>query len=217
MKWADAARRLGVYANADTPRDAAQAKSFGAEGIGLCRTEHMFFEGDRIKAVREMIVAKDVEARKTALATKQELVERAYALALEKLCALPEKEYTEVLAKLLVQASSTGREEVVFSSQDRERIGKAAVARANEMLAAAAAPDLPSASGKVGEILGKVVAGVSAIAQGTAMLSLSEETRPMRGGFILKDQNVEVNCTFETLVRLQRAETAGAVAKKLFG
>ena len=69
----------------------------------------------------------------------------------------------------------------------------------------------------VGEILGKVVAGVSAIAQGTAMLSLSEETRPMRGGFILKDQNVEVNCTFETLVRLQRAETAGAVAKKLFG
>ena len=158
-----------------------------------------------------------MEARKTALATKQELVERAYALALEKLCALPEKEYTEVLAKLLVQASSTGREEVVFSSQDRERIGKAAVARANEMLAAAAAPDLPSASGKVGEILGKVVAGVSAIAQGTAMLSLSEETRPMRGGFILKDQNVEVNCTFETLVRLQRAETAGAVAKKLFG
>ena len=105
----------------------------------------------------------------------------------------------------------------MFSSQDRERIGKAAVARANEMLAAAAAPDLPSASGKVGEILGKVVAGVSAIAQGTAMLSLSEETRPMRGGFILKDQNVEVNCTFETLVRLQRAETAGAVAKKLFG
>ena len=68
MKWADAARRLGVYANADTPRDAAQAKNFGAEGIGLCRTEHMFFEGDRIKAVREMIVAKDVEARKKALA-----------------------------------------------------------------------------------------------------------------------------------------------------
>ena len=68
MKWADEARRLGVYTNADTPRDAAQAKSFGAEGIGLCRTEHMFFEGDRIKAVREMIVAKDVETRKKALA-----------------------------------------------------------------------------------------------------------------------------------------------------
>ncbi|MBC8534177.1 pyruvate, phosphate dikinase [Yeguia hominis] len=68
MKWADDARRLDVYTNADTPRDAAQAKKFGAEGIGLCRTEHMFFEGDRIKAVREMIVAKDLETRKKALA-----------------------------------------------------------------------------------------------------------------------------------------------------
>ena len=68
MAWADAARKLAVRTNADNPRDAAQAVKFGAEGIGLCRTEHMFFEGDRIKAVREMIVAKDVEARKTALA-----------------------------------------------------------------------------------------------------------------------------------------------------
>ena len=68
MGWADKFRKLQVYTNADTPRDAAQAKSFGAEGIGLCRTEHMFFEADRIKAVREMIVAKDVEARKAALA-----------------------------------------------------------------------------------------------------------------------------------------------------
>ncbi|MBR6219949.1 MAG: pyruvate, phosphate dikinase [Clostridia bacterium] len=67
MAWADAARKLSIRANADNPRDAAQAVRFGAEGIGLCRTEHMFFEGDRIKAVREMIVAKDVEARKVAL------------------------------------------------------------------------------------------------------------------------------------------------------
>ena len=68
MKWADAARTLKVRTNADTPRDAEQAVKFGAEGIGLCRTEHMFFEGDRIKAIREMIVAKTVEARKAALA-----------------------------------------------------------------------------------------------------------------------------------------------------
>ena len=67
MSWADAARKLKVRTNADTPRDAAQAVKFGAEGIGLCRTEHMFFEGDRIKAMREMIVAKDVESRKKAL------------------------------------------------------------------------------------------------------------------------------------------------------
>ena len=68
MAWADNARTLKVLANADNPRDAKQGVDFGAEGIGLCRTEHMFFEGDRIKAVREMIVATTVEARKAALA-----------------------------------------------------------------------------------------------------------------------------------------------------
>ena len=68
MTWADAARQLKVRTNADTPRDTAQAVKFGAEGIGLCRTEHMFFEATRIKAMREMIVAKTVEARKAALA-----------------------------------------------------------------------------------------------------------------------------------------------------
>ena len=68
MGWADKYRQLGVYTNADTPRDAKQALAFGAEGIGLVRTEHMFFEGDRIKAVREMIVAENTEERKKALA-----------------------------------------------------------------------------------------------------------------------------------------------------
>src|SRR5262249_25483632 len=57
MGWADAARKLGVRANADTPNDARVALKFGAEGIGLCRTEHMFFEEGRIRAVREMILA----------------------------------------------------------------------------------------------------------------------------------------------------------------
>ena len=68
MKWADSFRVLRVRTNADNPRDTAQAVKFGAEGIGLCRTEHMFFEATRIKAMREMIVAKTVEARKEALA-----------------------------------------------------------------------------------------------------------------------------------------------------
>jgi pyruvate,orthophosphate dikinase len=67
MAWADKYRTLKVRTNADTPKDAAQAVRFGAEGIGLCRTEHMFFEGDRIKAIREMIVAKTAEARAKAL------------------------------------------------------------------------------------------------------------------------------------------------------
>ena len=68
MKWSDEVRKLNVRANADTPHDAKVARDFGAEGIGLCRTEHMFFEGDRIKAMREMILADDLKGRKKALA-----------------------------------------------------------------------------------------------------------------------------------------------------
>ncbi|WP_461612667.1 pyruvate, phosphate dikinase [Clostridium sp. Marseille-QA1073] len=68
MGWADEIRALKVRTNADTPRDTAQAIKFGAEGIGLCRTEHMFFDSDRIMAVREMIVAKNEEQRRKALA-----------------------------------------------------------------------------------------------------------------------------------------------------
>ncbi|MGH8014395.1 MAG: pyruvate, phosphate dikinase [Candidatus Binataceae bacterium] len=67
LKWADQERRLGVRANADTPRDAEVAREFGAEGIGLCRTEHMFFAPERIEAVREMIMAEDAEQRSRAL------------------------------------------------------------------------------------------------------------------------------------------------------
>jgi pyruvate,orthophosphate dikinase len=67
MKWADEKRKLGVRTNADKPKEAAEAVAFGAEGIGLCRTEHMFFEGNRIDAMREMILATSVEARKKAL------------------------------------------------------------------------------------------------------------------------------------------------------
>ncbi len=68
MGWADAVRTMGVRANADTPADARTARRFGAEGIGLCRTEHMFFDGERIIAVREMIMADDAEGRRRALA-----------------------------------------------------------------------------------------------------------------------------------------------------
>ena len=67
MGWADRLRRLGIRANADTPNDARVALKFGAEGIGLCRTEHMFFEEDRIRAVREMILADDEKSRRSAL------------------------------------------------------------------------------------------------------------------------------------------------------
>jgi pyruvate,orthophosphate dikinase len=68
MQWADDNRRLGIRANAETPLDAETAKKYGAEGIGLCRTEHMFFEPERIGAVRQMIMARDEAGRRTALA-----------------------------------------------------------------------------------------------------------------------------------------------------
>jgi len=68
MQWADRIRQLRVRVNADTPADAHRGRDFGAEGIGLCRTEHMFFDGDRLLAMREMIVAPDAEGRKRALA-----------------------------------------------------------------------------------------------------------------------------------------------------
>ena len=68
MGWADKVRRMKVRANAETPLDARTARGFGAEGIGLCRTEHMFFEGDRIVAMREMILADDEKGRRAALA-----------------------------------------------------------------------------------------------------------------------------------------------------
>ena len=142
-------------------------------------------KNEKAAAEREerLVSAAQMEARKVQLAAKQEMVEKAYIQALDKLCALPEEQYVAILADLLVKASSNGKEEAVFSPEDRERVGEAAVAKANEL------------SGK--------------------QLRLSEETQPIRGGFILKDKNVEVNCTFETLVRLQKAETAGAVAQKL--
>ena len=143
-------------------------------------------KNERAAAEQEerLISAAQMKASRLQLAAKQEMVEKAYIQALDKLCAMPKEQYVDVLAKLLVEASSNGKEEAVFSKEDREQVGKAAVEKANQI------------SGK--------------------QLRLSEESLPIRGGFILKDKNVEVNCTFETLVRLQKAETAGAVVKTLF-
>src|SRR6266566_2786777 len=84
MEWADELRKLKVRANADTPADARAAIKFGAEGIGLCRTEHMFFDEDRIRAMREMILAEDETARRAALA-KLLPMQRSDFLALFKI------------------------------------------------------------------------------------------------------------------------------------
>ena len=167
-------------------RDEAARITAGYRAQAEAEARELNAKNEKAAAEREerLVSAAQMEARKRQLAAKQEMLEKAYILALDKLCAMPEEQYTAVLAELLVRASSSGKEEAVFSQADRQRVGKAAVEEANRR------------SGK--------------------QLRLSEETQPIRGGFILKDRNVEVNCTFETLVRLQKTETAGAVVKKLF-
>lgn len=89
MGWADKIRKLRVRTNADTPHDAKVARDFGAEGIGLCRTEHMFFEGDRIKAVREMILADDLDGRKKALAKLLPMQKGDFLGIFEAMAGLP--------------------------------------------------------------------------------------------------------------------------------
>ena len=89
MGWADAARRMKVRTNADTPADARIARQFGAEGIGLCRTEHMFFDADRIIAVREMILAEDEAGRRLALAKILPMQRSDFAALFEIMHGLP--------------------------------------------------------------------------------------------------------------------------------
>jgi pyruvate,orthophosphate dikinase len=89
MAWADETRRLKVRTNADTPADAAQARKFGAEGIGLCRTEHMFFDEGRIVAVRQMILADDEQGRKEALAKLLPMQRGDFAAIFKEMSGLP--------------------------------------------------------------------------------------------------------------------------------
>jgi len=89
MEWADKARRMNVRANAETPQDARVARKFGAEGIGLCRTEHMFFEADRIVAVREMILAENEAGRRAALAKLLPIQRGDFAELFEIMSGLP--------------------------------------------------------------------------------------------------------------------------------
>ena len=142
-------------------------------------------KAEKAAAEREerLVSAAQMEGRKSILAARQEMVEKAFDTALERLCSMPEEQYVQVLVGLVQKASSTGSEEVLFSPADRKRVGKAVVEGAN-------------ATGK--------------------HLTLSEETRPIRGGFILRDGSVEVNCAFETLIRLEKGRSAAQAAKILF-
>ena len=89
MEWADGVRRMKVRANADTPNDAAQARKLGAEGIGLCRTEHMFFDATRIMAIREMIASPDESGRRTALAKMLPMQRQDFVELFQIMAGLP--------------------------------------------------------------------------------------------------------------------------------
>ena len=171
--------------------------------------------GERAKHLDSMA---QMECRKAVLRAKQDVIEEAFQAAHKKLLGLPTEKYVALLADLAVSASTTGREKLIFSPSHRAQVGKAVVTAANKKLAEAVAPKLPDevTETKAGAVLDKVVSGASALLNGTGMLTLAEETRPMDGGFILSDGAVEVNCTFDTLIRLQRGALAGEVAKVLF-
>lgn len=200
----------------------AQAAEIAARYQGEARAaaDEVLDQGrrDAEERARRMESAAQMECRKAVLSAKQDVIEEAFQAAHKKLLELPREEYVALLADLAVKASVTGREKLIFSAPDRAQVGKAVVMAANEKLAKAVSPKLPEevTETRAGAILDKMVAGASAVLSGTGMLTLAEETRPMDGGFILSDGAVEVNCTFDTLIRLQRGALAGEVAKVLF-
>ena len=186
--------RIQADAQAEIDKILADAKAQAAEitarydAQAQKEAEDIAARGKKNAAEREERLASvaQMEAKKLTLAAKQEMLDKAFDLALDRLVSLPDEEYIDLLAGLAASAASTGREQLIFSQKDRTRVGKQVVAAANGKLAA------------------------------NGHLTLSEQTRPMRGGFILSDGDVEVNCAFETLVRLQRGEISGEVAKVLF-
>ena len=159
-----------------------------------------------------------MDAKKDLLAAKQACLDEAFETARKKLLSLSEDEYVELLAKLVVKAAKTGREELIFNARDKERVGAKVVSKANALLAEAVAPELSNEvkGSKVGNIIAKVVNGANALMQGTAMLTLADETREMEGGVTLRDGNVEINCAFETQLRVLRNNMAAEIAAILF-
>ena len=192
--------------------DSAQAQA--REEAGDIVEKGRAAAGERLERLSS---AAQMERRKLELAAKQEVLGEAFDLALEKLCTLPEKEYIDLLTKLALEASASGKERLIFSKKDRARVGKQVVMAANDALIKDRAPGLPEevTKSKMGSLMDKLIHNTTAIVTG-AGLTLSEQTRDIKGGFIMVDGDVEINCAFETLVRLQRERMEKKVAEALF-
>lgn len=130
-----------------------------------------------------------MESKKAILSTKQEMVSKAFEKAQEKILALPSDEYGAFLAKLAVESSTTGSEEVIFNERDKASCGAAVVKAANLKLKE------------------KGAAGA---------LTVSDETRNICGGLVLRQGGIEVNCTIETLIELCRGEMSSQLAEVMF-
>ena len=208
-------RRIREEAEEQSRAVLEQARVQAQQEAGAILTRGRRAADERLERLNS---AAGMERRKLELSARQEVLGEAFDLALEQLCSLPEEKYVKLLTDLVLEASSTGREQLIFSPRDRAQVGKQVVVAANEALASQAAPELPDGltDSKVGAFLGKVVNTTAAMVAGTGMLTLSQETRDIRGGFILVDGDVEVNCAFETMLALEREKLERQAAERLF-
>ena len=145
-------------------------------------------KGDVSAKEREgrLISAAQMDSKKEILAAKQELINQTFDKALEKLQALSEDEYVELLAKLAKNASSNGKGVLTFNAADKEKVSAKVTARANELC-------------------------------GSGSLTVSDNVAAIKGGFLLSDGAIEVNCSLETLIKTVRTNITGEVNAILFG
>ena len=188
--------RILADAEAEAAAIRGQAEEKAAQ-IAADYDKKIAAEQQRLSAEVEAEAAKErdqgaarMAARRQLLETKQALVDKAFRQAEQQLRSLPQAEYEALCAHLACGASTSGCEELIFSAEDRERVGTAVTAKANELLQKAGKP---------------------------AQLTLSAETRPIRGGVVLKNGLIETNCSLGTLVDGLRPELSGKVAARLFG
>ena len=167
----------------------AEAEAAAIRGQAEEKAAQIAADYDKKIAAEQQRLSAEVE-RRQLLETKQALVDKAFRQAEQQLRSLPQAEYEALCAHLACGASTSDCEELIFSAEDRERVGAAVTAKANELLQKAGKP---------------------------AQLTLSAETRPIRGGVVLKNGLIETNCSLGTLVDGLRPELSGKVAARLFG
>ena len=234
MGWADGARKLGVRANADTPNDARVALKFGAEGIGLCRTEHMFFDEDRIRAMREMILADDENSRRAALAKLLPMQRTDFVELFEIMQGLPvtirlldpplheflphgEKEIAEVAAAMGADAKKLGdRARELHEFNPMLGFRGCRLALAYPEIAEMQARAIFEAAGEAAKRTGKPVVPeimVPLIAT-KAELDLVKERIDAMAEAVARERGRKVNYQVGTMIELPRASLrAGDIAE----